>query len=88
MNSAREGIHTTVFNMGILQRLEPMHQFFISHIPAYNSSCCVEAVPIILYELFDKSFRMPDFQPKVMFILIIFCAESSFVMFVFSTANG
>ncbi|XP_051890137.1 cilia- and flagella-associated protein 54-like [Pristis pectinata] len=65
MNSAREGVHTPVLNTGILQRLERMHLFLIHHLPAYNTYCCVESIPNILYELFDRSFRSPEFQPEI-----------------------
>ncbi|XP_069766069.1 cilia- and flagella-associated protein 54 [Narcine bancroftii] len=65
MNSARKGVHTPVFNTGIFQRLEQIHSFFSNYFPEYNSSCCIEGIPLILYELFDKSFRLLDFQPEI-----------------------
>ncbi|XP_067860705.1 cilia- and flagella-associated protein 54 isoform X2 [Heptranchias perlo] len=59
------GVHTPVFNTGICLRLGVTHQFLAVCLPAYNTRCCVESIPKILYELFDRSLRFPDFRPEI-----------------------
>uniref|UniRef100_UPI00398F6EC5 cilia- and flagella-associated protein 54 isoform X3 n=1 Tax=Pristiophorus japonicus TaxID=55135 RepID=UPI00398F6EC5 len=65
MNNAEDGVHTPVFNTGICLRLGLMHSFLMTHLPEYKTFCCVESIPIILYELFDRSLKFPDFQPEI-----------------------
>ncbi|XP_067914860.1 cilia- and flagella-associated protein 54-like isoform X3 [Heterodontus francisci] len=65
LNDTEDGVHTPVFNTGICLRLELIHSFLKTHLPAYNNTCCAESVPVILYEMFDGSLKLPDFHPEI-----------------------
>ncbi|XP_048466509.1 cilia- and flagella-associated protein 54 [Rhincodon typus] len=60
-----DGAHTPVFDTDLCPRLGLMHSFLKNYLPTYKNNCCAELIPIILYEIFDDSFRFSQFQPEI-----------------------
>ncbi|GCC32237.1 hypothetical protein chiPu_0010698 [Chiloscyllium punctatum] len=65
VNDVEDGAHTPVFHTDLCLRLALMHSFLKSHLPTYKNTCCAESIPVILYEIFEDSFKFLQFQPEV-----------------------
>ncbi|XP_072328039.1 cilia- and flagella-associated protein 54-like isoform X2 [Scyliorhinus torazame] len=65
INDVEDGVRTPVFNTSMCLRLALMHIFLKTYLPSYKVNCSADLIPGILYEMFDGSFRFPDFHPEI-----------------------